>query len=489
MSCRACEAARSTAKHADTPRSRKGAGATPPRYGMASTDTRGPPAPVLRTNGPMVQRKGNGTANAASVPTNGRPLDSSVRAQFESRMGADFSRVRVHDSAAAGALGARAYTVGTDISFASGQYRPDTAVGRRLIAHELAHVVQQGGQPVAAQAKLRTGTPGDAFEREADQVADVVTAGGSASPGLSAGPMVQMDGGAPSLLDQQLYLKPLNIPPPPMIQPGSIREAWVIPDMPAPPELRIPPLSLGHKPPSLFPPMPQLHLDPSLQRTPVTIVPVPRCNPDRPLTWADFPGSNVPNGFGGVTRMVTPLLNIDGNPMFQAQLDQVNKSAVVSNVRNPTRATNGCAGIVGRCKREIGTGTWTSSRPTPDTCPAGIVSIDTATSVDECETVLGANCDAAARDDSMRLLAHEQLHFDIACTLVGKANDALIAGTHTPAQLRTWLAQNLQPTQDLYDVQAGHSCNPTGQATWIANVAGGLTSVPLPPVTPAAAHP
>ena len=77
----------------------------------------------------------------------GRPLPRTVRAFFEPRFGADFSRVRVHDDAAAGraarALHARAFTLGHDIAFAPGARAPDTPARDRLMAHELAHVIQQ----------------------------------------------------------------------------------------------------------------------------------------------------------------------------------------------------------------------------------------------------------------------------------------------------------------------------------------------------------
>ncbi len=76
-----------------------------------------------------------------------RPLDPSTRAFFEPRFGHDFSRVRVHSdaraAASAQALNALAYTVGTDVVFAAGRFAPQTAPGRSLLAHELAHVVQQ----------------------------------------------------------------------------------------------------------------------------------------------------------------------------------------------------------------------------------------------------------------------------------------------------------------------------------------------------------
>lgn len=79
----------------------------------------------------------------------GQPLPVDVRAFFEPRFGHDFSRVRVHaDGAAADAargVQARAYTVGQDIVFGQGHYAPRTTEGRRLLAHELVHTVQQGG--------------------------------------------------------------------------------------------------------------------------------------------------------------------------------------------------------------------------------------------------------------------------------------------------------------------------------------------------------
>jgi hypothetical protein len=77
----------------------------------------------------------------------GRPLDASVRSFFEPRFGYVFDQVRVHTderaAESAQAVNALAYTVGHDIVFGAGHYAPDTTEGRRLIAHELTHVVQQ----------------------------------------------------------------------------------------------------------------------------------------------------------------------------------------------------------------------------------------------------------------------------------------------------------------------------------------------------------
>ena len=76
----------------------------------------------------------------------GQPVPATVRKQMESSFGHDFSNVRIHtDSPKADKLGAKAYTYGNDIFFAKGQYHPGTANGKKLLAHELAHVVQQRG--------------------------------------------------------------------------------------------------------------------------------------------------------------------------------------------------------------------------------------------------------------------------------------------------------------------------------------------------------
>lgn len=82
--------------------------------------------------------------------TRGRPLDPATRATMESRFLHDFEAVRVHDTEAAAAsaesVQAKAYTVGNDIVFGKGMYSPANDAGRRLLAHELAHVLQQRGQ-------------------------------------------------------------------------------------------------------------------------------------------------------------------------------------------------------------------------------------------------------------------------------------------------------------------------------------------------------
>jgi len=95
---------------------------------------------------------------ASALAQGGVPLTREERAYFEPRFGRDFSAVRVHTdrpaAEAARGINARAYTLGRDIAFANGEYRPGSQEGKRLIAHELAHVVHQTDTP-RPQATLR----------------------------------------------------------------------------------------------------------------------------------------------------------------------------------------------------------------------------------------------------------------------------------------------------------------------------------------------
>lgn len=149
------------------------------------------PAPPPLTG--VVQRKaeqaGPGCARDLPQVTSrpGTTLDPALGAELGTRFGIDFSRVRVHADPAAAAsavrLHAAAYTVGPDIVFGPGRFAPHTAEGRRLLAHELAHVAQQG-VATAAPGPVRVSAPSDAQEVEAERAADTVLAGGS--PRLTA---------------------------------------------------------------------------------------------------------------------------------------------------------------------------------------------------------------------------------------------------------------------------------------------------------------
>jgi hypothetical protein len=116
-------------------------------------------------------------AGIESARGGGSALDSVVRTSMETGFDSDFSGVRVHTGQQAAslsrALGARAFTTGQDVFFGAGQYQPGSSGGRELLAHELTHVVQQGGAPGLA-AKLEVGSSNDPAEKEADEVARAV---------------------------------------------------------------------------------------------------------------------------------------------------------------------------------------------------------------------------------------------------------------------------------------------------------------------------
>ena len=126
------------------------------------------------------------------IRAQGQPLDAGTRAFMESRFGQDFSQVRVHTNAKAAesarAVNALAYTVGSNVVFGAQRYSPETSEGKRLLAHELTHVVQQHGtvENGGIQRQLEVGQVNDAAEQEADaQAALVVGRQGSGSVRVS----------------------------------------------------------------------------------------------------------------------------------------------------------------------------------------------------------------------------------------------------------------------------------------------------------------
>jgi hypothetical protein len=135
-----------------------------------------PPA-LARSEGGVIQRQAADETPAripAASAGGGEPLPGSVRGFMEPRFGHDFGAVRIHTDTQAATLSqglaARAFTTGSDIYFGNGQYQPETPGGRELIAHELAHTVQQGAAPAAMVQRSAdltlTPQPGPAIQRE-----------------------------------------------------------------------------------------------------------------------------------------------------------------------------------------------------------------------------------------------------------------------------------------------------------------------------------
>jgi hypothetical protein len=129
---------------------------------------------------PIVSRSGEAGGGGADVSAvvgsglsgGGQPLDAQTRAFMEPRFGHDFSGVRIHTDTAASqsaeAVAARAYTVGGDIAFRSGEYSPGGSGGRHLLAHELTHVVQQGAAGVlgAQRSPMMGSSSGAVVQRD-----------------------------------------------------------------------------------------------------------------------------------------------------------------------------------------------------------------------------------------------------------------------------------------------------------------------------------
>ncbi|MPZ74591.1 MAG: DUF4157 domain-containing protein [Nitriliruptorales bacterium] len=129
----------------------------------------------------------------------GQPLDRDTRSMMESRLGADFSDVRVHTggtaSESARQMNAQAYTVGNDVVFQSGNYAPETDSGKHMLAHELTHVVQQRSGPVSGTPMaggVKVSHPSDPFEQAAERSADAAMAAPSAA---SAAPVQRQEEG------------------------------------------------------------------------------------------------------------------------------------------------------------------------------------------------------------------------------------------------------------------------------------------------------
>jgi hypothetical protein len=144
----------------------------------------GPPRPLLAA---ALQRAERG----------GSRMDLDVRAPLERAFGVDLGQVKIHRDALAGrvsrALSARAFTTGPHIFFGPGEFDPGTAAGRRLLAHEVTHVVQQGN---GAGTGLALTTGGDRHEREAERAAAAVLDG--ERPRVSRG-------GGQGLVQRRLY--------------------------------------------------------------------------------------------------------------------------------------------------------------------------------------------------------------------------------------------------------------------------------------------
>lgn len=383
----------------------------------------------------------------------GRALEPSTRSFFESRFGHDFSRVRVHDdteaSRSAAAVAARAYTVGHNLVFAKGQYGPGSAAGRRLIAHELTHVLQQTG--ALQRAALSAAMPYGDKEEEA------ASGGyGSAAPASGTGVLQR----APGL----------------GMQDDELAGPW-------PEKEEAQRIRAEH----------QAELD-CRARTPTDPA---ECEPARALTWADFTAAPPASSrFSALTW--SGLRERSMNTADRQCGGQLLAGRGVQGWFDPSRswvkplfsgaasdATNGCARLIGNCERHFDglasnqTGTYSPTAAAGPACAASpVMAAATATNRAECTTVLGPACTARAVAESARLLNHEDWHFRLSCAVAKKANALLSATTDFDAVLRG-ARTALAAQQTAYDAQTDHGCNAAAQSTWQTAITAGLPAVTI----------
>jgi len=154
--------------------------------GVAGPDGECESCKKKRRDGLLQRKTADPKATASRVPdvpssvhqtlqAPGQSLDNPVRAQLEPRFNRDFSKVKIHtDPAAARSaedVNAAAYTVGSNVVFGAGKYSPNTDSGRALLAHELAHVVQQDGAAYDPNRPLSVGAADTSLEHEAEAAA------------------------------------------------------------------------------------------------------------------------------------------------------------------------------------------------------------------------------------------------------------------------------------------------------------------------------
>ncbi len=167
---------------------------------------------------PYSDRSKSDRRQLGGIESPGRPLPARTRGLMESRFEHDFGKVRIHADSQATRSGmgshAAAYTVGSQIVFAAGQYTPETPTGQRLLAHELAHVVQQSTVQTRADGDQMPAHRRNSFETEADRAANRIHAGLEAT-GLSrlSAPAIQCSDGTTTTTTLPVWLNGISVGP------------------------------------------------------------------------------------------------------------------------------------------------------------------------------------------------------------------------------------------------------------------------------------
>lgn len=167
---------------------------------------------------PQVSSKA--AAQIASLRGGGQPLSPAVRAFFEPRLGRDFGGVRIHTDGPAAesarAINTRAYTAGQDVAFGAGEYAPESREGRKLLAHELTHVVQQEGS-AAGRVQRQTTNGADPEDTSVEDSAEStgvafrsITNPNGIDPGAAGFPGVTLTTDSPTALAEMWGLVELQ---------------------------------------------------------------------------------------------------------------------------------------------------------------------------------------------------------------------------------------------------------------------------------------
>lgn len=188
----------------------------------------------------QLDRQQPGNRAIERVLGKGKPLDSGVRADMEARFGESLGEVRIHDAdsahRSAAGLDAKAYTVGDDIAFNADQYAPHTEEGRRLLAHELAHVIQQrrGGTALPLSADAAHETSANAAATQIASGAAVVQVAGATAVGIARDPEDEKKKAGSNANNEPSLQSHADLPVPDVFKTGPTLQSVREPDAPPP---------------------------------------------------------------------------------------------------------------------------------------------------------------------------------------------------------------------------------------------------------------
>jgi hypothetical protein len=219
-------------------------------------------------------------------------------------------------------------------------------------------------------------------------------------------------------------------------------------------------------------------------KTPAPADKVNECEPARALTWGDY-SDKVPKDATVEANTGTriKLIQANGSDMFQCTLDAANVWAMPQAKNAADNAKNGCQEKIQACEDWITKNpgkTVHNDPPAQRKCPASIIPkrVESKTKK-ECATVFGQECKRAQVADAALLLKHEQLHFTISCIMVNKANQALKAGKDFDAITKNLDAKWRKLNAD-YDTETKNRCDQTKQDEWQKKVDKGLPGETIP---------